>query len=114
MKIKKIVFNKKYKQFSEKISIDIDDGFNVFVGENGIGKSTILNLINIISDYDEKIFTSTKKQVSLYVEMTKYIYERIIGIVILLTMQEKKITKDDVNQKLLIKNLVIIYKKYMG
>lgn len=91
MRIKKIFFNSKYNQFDINTCININNGFNVFVGENGMGKSTILNLINKIFSYNEIIFTTTQKQISLHIELSQYIYERIICILILLTLKKLKI-----------------------
>ena len=46
MKIKKLVI-KNYKKYRD-ISIELNSGINIFVGDNNSGKSTILEAISMV------------------------------------------------------------------
>lgn len=39
---------KGYKTFNEKISIKFNEGLTIFVGENGSGKTTIIDAIRLL------------------------------------------------------------------
>lgn len=78
LKVKKIIFNCDYNQFSKDTEILFND-INILIGENGVGKSTILNLINLLFTNDNlKYIDTNKKQISIFVEFEESIYKRLI------------------------------------
>ncbi|WP_024822616.1 ATP-dependent nuclease [Aminobacterium mobile] len=70
MSIKKLKI-KNFKCFSEWFSVDFDDGINILVGNNGTGKSTILEAINLV-------LTGTYHGKNIRNELSQYLFNKFV------------------------------------
>ncbi len=68
MPIKKLKI-KNFKCFSDWFTIDFEDGINILVGNNGTGKSTILEAVNLV-------LTGTYHGKNIRNELTQYLFNK--------------------------------------
>ncbi len=70
MSIRKLKI-KNFKCFSDWFTVDFENGINILVGNNGTGKSTILEAINLV-------LTGTYHGKNIRNELTQYLFNKNI------------------------------------
>ena len=95
--------NVRYNNILKCINFSIDEGsFNVLIGPNSSGKSTLIKILAELMDFDGKIiFDGERKDIGFFMEYNLFSYKKVIDNLIFILLNlgfKKKYSEEKANE----------------